>query len=162
VRIIYDSVSPEYIHLLSKADVSRIRNHVPSDIWERILYIRFGFSGNSTHAGRMVCRGSRSYRIRVNFCPKRVEGRLQSPVVCRQKGYLDGVRRCGGKPDLATKTIDWDLENAKRYAFYVLLHEIGHVVYAEKDLPGSGTFRPSPKEEDWCDNYSTRLMQRIR
>jgi len=160
MRIIYDSVSAEYTYPLSKADVGRVKNHVPSDIWDAILYIRFGFSANSTHAGRMVKRG-KSYRIRVNFCLKRSEGRLQSPVVCRQKRYVEGVKRYGGKPDLATRTIDWDLKSAKRYALDVLLHEIGHVVYAEKGLPGSRSARPSSSEEDWCDEYSVKLMQEM-
>lgn len=160
MRIIYDSVSAEYTYPLSKADVGRVKNHVPSDIWDTILYIRFGFSANSTHAGRMFGRGN-SYRIRVNFCLKKVEGRLQSPLVCRQKRYVENVRRYGGKPDLITRTIAWDLKSAKRYALYVLLHEIGHVVYAEKDLPGSRSFCRISREEDWCDEYSVKLMQEM-
>jgi hypothetical protein len=108
----------------------------------------------------MVKRG-KSYRIRVNFCPKSVEGRLESPLVCRQKHYIEGVERCGAKLDPATRTIVWDVESAKRYALYVLLHEIGHVAYAEKDLSASGVARSTSKEEDWCDAYSAALMQKI-
>jgi hypothetical protein len=108
----------------------------------------------------MVTRG-KSYRIRVNFCPKSVEGRLESPLVCRQKHYVKGVKRCGGEIDAAKRTILWDWESAKRYALYVLLHEIGHEAYAEKELPGSGVDHPSANEEDWCDTYSAALMQKI-
>jgi hypothetical protein len=103
----------------------------------------------------------RNYRIRVNFCVKRVEGRLESPLVCRQRQYIENVKRYGGKPDLAKGVIMWDLASAKQYAMYVLLHEIGHVVYAEANLPGSRLRCRTSKEEDWCDAYSARLMQEV-
>ena len=63
-----------------------------------------------------------------------------------------------------TKTIEWELRDVKRYAFFLLLHEIGHVVYSEKHLPGgmaSGHKKNSPKEEKWCDNYGTQLLSKM-
>lgn len=161
MKIIYDSISADYVYPLSKTDVVKVGRHVPPEIWATIQSIRFGFSGNSTHAGRMVKQGS-SYRIRVNFCPKREDGGLRSPIVCRQERYLRGVLSCGGKPDADGKTILWDSHSAERYAFHVLTHEIGHVAYAEKGLCGSPSVRGTSGEEDWCDDYSVRLMQKIQ
>lgn len=160
MRIVYDSVGSDYVYPLTKVDVARVRDHVPSEIWEAIQYIRFGFSGKSTHAGRTFRRGT-STRIRVNFCVKKVGTDLQSPIVCTDGRYLEGVRRCGGRPDLNTGTITWDAASAKRYALYVLLHEIGHVIYAERGLAGSQSARSTAREEDWCDGYSARLIARI-
>ena len=160
MKIVYDSVSSEHVYPLTKADVARVRDHVPSEIWEAIHYIRFGCSGNSTHTGRMRRRGS-SYRIRVNFCLKTVDGQFQSPLACETKGFLENVKRHGGRPDLSTRIITWDFESARRYAMYVLLHEIGHVVYAESNLPGSMSHRQISREEQWCDSYSTRLVRKI-
>jgi hypothetical protein len=160
MRIIYDSLGPDHIYPLMKADVARVRDHVPPDVWETIQYIRFGFSSNSRHTGRMRGRG-RSHRIRVNFCLKRVNGQLQSPLACKQRDFVENVKRYGGKPDLNTRTIVWDFDSARQYAMYVLLHEIGHVVYAQRNLSGSGSRRGSSGEEDWCDSYSARLMPKI-
>ena len=161
MKLIYDSVSSEYVYLLSKADVGRIKGHVHPDIWDAIKHIRFGLSIKSTRAGRMVKTGKRCYCIRVNFCPRRMEKSLQSPLVCAQKHFLEGVKRYGGKPDLKTRTIDWSLADAKRYCYFVLLHEIGHVVYAEVESPGSIYHRSTRAEEDWCDRYSDRLIKKL-
>lgn len=160
MKIVYDSVSSEYVYPLTKADVARIRDHVPPEIWELIQYIRFGFSGNSTHTGRMRRHGS-SYRIRVNFCLKKVNGQFQSPLACETKNFVGNVRKYGGRPDPSTRTILWDFESARRYAMYVLLHEIGHVVYAESNFPGSTSRRQISQEEQWCDKYSERLLAKI-
>ena len=67
MKISYDTVRSEYIYPLSKADVRRIKNCVPTEIWRAIEHIRFGFSAKSGHAGRVVKRG-KAYSIRVNFC----------------------------------------------------------------------------------------------
>jgi len=160
MKVLYDTVSSDYTHLLSKADVGRIKDYVAPEVWRAIDYIRFGFSAKSNRAGRMVTHGRR-YSIRVNFCPRRAQEGLESPIVCNDRPYLQNVRRYGGKLDLASNTIKWDMKNARRYAFYVLLHEIGHVDYAEKDLPGANCRHSDPREEDWCDNYSAQLMRKM-
>ncbi len=160
MKILYDSVSSEYRYPLSKRDVGRVRNHIPLEIWDAILYIRFGFSAKTTRAARMVKRG-RFYRIRINFCLKQVKGHLQSPLLFDNKQYIEYVKRYGGRPNLSTRTIDWDLKDAKRYSYYLLLHEIGHVVNFEKHPPDSISRRRDPKEEEWCDNYSAQMMKKM-
>lgn len=160
MKIIYDSVSSEYVYPLTKADVTRVRDHVPTEIWEAIQCVRFGCSRNSTHTGRMRRHGG-SYRIKVNFCLKKVNGQLQSPLACGKRNFVENVKRYGGEPDLGPRIITWDFESARRYAMYVLLHEIGHVVHAESNLPGNASRRQTSQEEDWCDSYSARLLREI-
>jgi len=161
MKILYDNVSSEYRYPLSKRDVGRVRSHIPSEIWDAILYIRFGFSAKTDRAARMVERG-RFYRIRINFCLKQVEGHLQSLMLFDDKRYIENVKRYGGRPNLSTRTIDWDLKDAKRYAYYLLLHEIGHVVHFEKHLlDGISGRQNAPKEEEWCDNYSAQLIEKM-
>ncbi len=164
MKIFYDSVSPKYHFPLTKKDVGRLKSHIPSDIWNAIPHIRFGFSAKTSRVGRMVKRG-KHYSIRANFCLKEVKGHLQSPLVFDDKRYIENVKSCGGRPNLTTRTIDWHFEDAKRYALYILLHEIGHVIYTQKGLPGaiSGGYRKGfPKEEEWCDNYSTQVISKMQ
>ena len=164
MKILYDSVNSDYGFPLTKKDVGKLKSYIPPDIWRAVLYIRFGLSAKTSRIGRMVKRG-RHYSIRVNFCLNKVKGHLQSPLAFDEKRYIENIRNCGGKPNLTTRTIDWSLEDAKRYAYYILLHEIGHIIYTEKGLPGavsSGYRRGFPKEEEWCDNYSMRLIKRMQ
>jgi len=163
MKILYDGVSSEYRFPLSKGDIGKVRNYIPSEIWNAIRYTRFGFSAKSSRAGRTVKRG-RFYSIRVNFCLKQVKGNLESPILFDDKRYIENLKKYGGKPNLTTSTVDWQIQDAKRYAFYILLHEIGHIVYAEEGLPGGtsrGWRRGCPKEEEWCDNYSAQLMHKM-
>ena len=164
MKIWYDSVSSQYCFPLSKRDIGKLKSHIPSDIWNAVLHIRFGFSSKTSQVGRLVKRG-KFYNIRVNFCLKEVNGNLQSPLLFNGKQYIENVKKYGGKPSLTTRTISWEFQDAKRYAFDILLHEIGHVIYAEKGLPDSisgGYRRGFPKEEEWCDNYSTQLISKIQ
>jgi hypothetical protein len=164
MKILHDSVSSEYRFPLSKRDIGKIKGYIPSDIWNAILYMRFGLSKKTSRAGRMVKRG-RFYSIRMNFCLKQIQGNLQSHILFDDKRYIENIKRYGGKPNLKTRTIGWNLQDAKRYALYILLHEIGHAVYTERDLPGSisGGYRKGfPEEEEWCDNYSAQLVSRIQ
>jgi len=161
MKILYNSVSSEYLYPLSNKDIRRIRDYIPSEILDLISCIRFGCNVKTHREGRIVKRG-RFYDIRINFCLRRVGGPLQSLIQSDTKEYIEEVKRYGGKLDLNTKTISWELQDAKRYAFYILLHEIGHIVYSEKHLKGQLGWKGSRKEEKWCYDYSMRLMKQMR
>jgi len=163
MKVLYDSVSSDYLHPLSQKDVDRVKKHTPSEIIQVIRQIRFGCNTKTTREGRMVKRGT-CYDVEVNFCPRRAGKHFQSLVLSNRKPHLDKVIRYGGTPNLETGIVDWGLEGAKRYASYILLHEIGHVVYAEQGLlratPDSNK-RSTQSEEDWCDTYSARQIRDI-
>ena len=161
MRISYDSVSSEYLYPLSRRDVARIAEHIPQEIWGAIRRIRFGCSRKSPLEGRTLKRGT-SYDIRVNFCVRRVGKDLESLLLSERSRYVEEIEKYGGTPDLTRKTVAWDLKGAKRYAYYVILHEIAHVAYA-LTFPQSSMspWRSVPGEEDWCDNYSAHLTQKI-
>ena len=110
----------------------------------------------------MIQRGE-FFDLRVNFCLKRVGQRLQTPVLsCSNKRYIEEVRRYGGRPDCATKRIEWDLPSAKRYACYVLLHEIGHIAYSQVRPHDRLDAKGYAGEEQWCNHYSTKLLKAIQ
>ncbi len=160
MKILYDKVSSRHLHPLSKADVERINDALPSEIVGLIQEIRFTHNGRTAQEGRMVRRG-RFYEIRVNFCLTDVGDRLQSRMLSDSRRYVDEIRRCGGKPHPATKLIDWDLEHAKRYACYVLLHEIGHVVHLERYVGGRPVGKAQAKEEKYCDSFAAAWANKL-
>lgn len=147
---------------MSRKDVARIKEHIPQEIWRAIHRVRFGCSRKSPLEGRTLKRGA-SYDIRVNFCVRRVGMHLESLLLSDRSRYVEEVERYGGRLDLTRKTVMWDLKSAKRYAYYVILHEIAHVAYA-LTFPYSNMspWRSVPGEEDWCDDYSAHLTQKIR
>jgi len=79
MKILYDSVSAEYVYPVSKKDVRRIRDHVPSEMLKLVSRIRFGCNSRTPREGRTVKRG-KLYDIRINFCLKRAGGRLLSQI----------------------------------------------------------------------------------
>jgi hypothetical protein len=161
MKISYDKVGSGYLHPLSKEDVARIVDHISLDTAAVISHIRFGHNLNTTQEGRVVKRGE-SYEIRVNFCVRTTGAHLQSRLLSDNRGmYLEQVKMFGGRVDLSSKTIYWALPEAKRYASYVLLHEIGHVVYCEEYLHGQMDQRQDSREEKWCDSFSRKLVKVI-
>lgn len=160
MKISYDKIGPGHLYPLSQADVERIRDVLPADIVNAITEVRFAYNGKTTQEGRMVKRG-RLYEIRVNFCLMDTGGCLQSRMLCDKKRYVGEVTRYGGQPDPRTKVIRWDLEHAKRYAYYVLLHEIGHVVYLERYVGSRPVGKAHSKEETWCDGFSAALVRQL-
>jgi hypothetical protein len=162
MRVSYDKVGSRYIYPLCEREVRVIMNHVPPIALDLITWIRFGCNLRTTQEGRVVKRG-KFYEIKVNFCLWDREGDMQSRLLSAgRKSYLEQVRRYGGIPDAEMKAIKWDLANAKRYASFVLLHEVGHVIHGEKYLHGQmGRKRSSRREENWCDDFSAQLVRRI-
>ncbi len=156
MKILYDNVSSDYLYPLSKKDISKIKDNLPSEIADKIRMIRFGCNTKTTQEGRTVRRG-RFYDIRINFCLNN----LRSLILSENNKYIGEIGRFGGKIDFETGFVRWNLPDAKRYMLYILLHEIGHVVFCEKYSHGRLQGRSSVAEELWCDNYSLQLIEKI-
>jgi len=156
MKILYDTVTKEYLYPLSKKDIVELKKYIPSEIIEKIKCIRFGCNTKTTQEGRTVKRG-RFYDIRINFCLKN----LQSLMLSDRKDYIEEIKEFCGKVDIETRMITWSLPYAKRYASYIFLHEIGHITYCEKYFEGQLNKKNSTKEELWCNNYSKQLIRKI-
>lgn len=97
------------------------------------------------------------FDIRINFCVKSNQGLLLSV----KSDYTKIVLRCGGKVDLRNNMISWTSSGAKLYAAFILLHEIGHIVYCKTYAGGDfHDNRPANNEERWCDEYALGLLPR--
>jgi len=159
MRVIFGQISPGYKYPLSKKGLIPLRESgiVPEGIWERIQCIRFGCNTKTTQEGRTVQRG-KTFEVRVNFCLWNFQTRLLS----KNKSYLGFIARFGGKINREAGTITWNVEAAKRYALFILLHEIGHVVYCEQFSNGviKGQ-RGDRTEEQWCDNFALRGLKTL-
>jgi hypothetical protein len=157
LKIEFDSAAT-YTHPLTKADVQRLLPLIGDHITARIAHIRFGCNQKTTQEGRTVQRGPR-FDIRINFCVKSDVGLLLSQA----SSYLNIIKACGGKVNIENNSTSWTSASAKRYAAFLLLHEIGHIAYCETfaqgDMLGS---RPGSNEEHWCDDYAQRLLPQVK
>jgi hypothetical protein len=153
MKILYDTVSGEYIYPFSKKDLGKIKSVVSSDILLKIRSIRFGCNIKTTQEGRTVQHG-KVFDIRINFCLNK----MRSLILSSDQSYIKQIHAFGGVVDSSTGTITWKLPDAKRYTLYLLLHEIGHIVFSEKYTENTLKGRSSLSEEQWCDNYAvTRI-----
>ncbi len=153
MKIQFDTVSKEYRYPLSQKDIKEVKKNIDSAIINKIKLLRFGCNTKTTQEGRTVKRGN-SYDIRINFCLNQ----MKSYVLSENKEYIDVIKKFGGKINFATRTIEWSLLDSKRYALFILLHEIGHIVYCESYLGGKLSTKTSLKEENWCDNYAQKKL----
>ena len=157
MKISFDQKSVEYKYPVSKKDIDIFKTHVSNDVLNKIRRIRIGCNTKTTQEGRMVYRGLR-YDIRINFCLNRGK----SPILTEDKQYIEQVKRYGGEIDFDSRTIKWSSENAKYYAYFILAHEVAHIVYSEKHNVKDIGYRESNKEEKWCDNYAEAIITEIK
>jgi len=149
MKILYDAVSSEYIYPLSKKDISRVKELILPELLEKIRKIRFGCNTRTTQEGKTTQYGN-SYEIRINFCLNNSKTLLLSD----NNKYKDQIKEFGGVIDNKARLITWGMKNARRYALFLILHEIGHIVYCDKYLKGNMDTKGSLAEEQWCDNYA--------
>ncbi|MEN6290765.1 MAG: hypothetical protein ABFD07_01955 [Methanobacterium sp.] len=149
MKIIYDKVSPEYSYPLSKDDVAKIKKFVKSENISKLRTIEFGCNTKTTQEGRTVQRG-KYYDIRINFCLKN----MSSLILSENKKYIDQIRLFAGSVDFESRLITWNMADAKRYALFLLLHEIGHIIYSERHSQNNLSGASSKHEEQWCDRYA--------
>jgi hypothetical protein len=156
MKIIYDKVSSDYLYPLSKDDISQIKKVVAPEDLDKLRTIEFGCNTKTTQEGRTVLRG-KFYDIRINFCLKN----LSSLLLSDDKKYLDQIKSFAGNVDQKNRLITWKLVDAKRYASFLLLHEIGHVIYSEHHSQSKLSGPPSKTEEQWCDRYAMQQIQEL-
>ena len=56
--------------------------------------------------------------------------------------------------------VSWSHDGARRYAIFLLFHEIGHAVYTQER--GTGMLESSATasaEEKWCDEYAQKAVE---
>jgi len=153
MKIIYNNVSSEYLYPLSKEDVVKLKQIIPEEDFNKIRTVEFGCNTKTTQEGRIVQKG-RFYEIRINFCLKNFCTLLLSD----DKKYIAQLNVFTKSIDQKTRLVTWKLADAKRYALFLLLHEIGHVVYSEHHSTYKLNVPTSKVEEQWCDNFA---MQKI-
>ena len=151
MRIVYSKVSPEYVYPLSRDDVNKVKGIVSAGDLAKLRTIEFGCNRRTTQEGRIVQRG-RFYEIRINFCLNN----CTSLILSDDRPYIEQIERWGGLVDRRTRLITWKFADARRYALFLLFHEIGHLVYAEQHLAGTLEGRTSKSEEMWCDTYAMK------
>jgi hypothetical protein len=156
MKLIYDKVSSEYLYPLSKLDIVKLKSVVPLDVISKIRCIRFGCNTKTTQEGRVVQHGN-VYDIRVNFCLNN----MKTLILSDNKKYIAQINKFGGIVNFDTRCVAWRLNDAKRYALFLLLHEVSHVIFAldygNKQLAEVA----SNNEEEWCDNYALNKLQEI-
>lgn len=156
MKIMYDNVSSDYSYPLSRRDVTKILKHLPRCIVEKIDGIRFGCNTRTTQEGRVVQRGD-LYELRINICLRGNRTILPS----RRKDYLAQLQSFGAAVDPQVGIAAWDLLDAKRYATYILLHEVGHIQFCETHLSGEMGYMNPRTEERWCDDYARAETGRL-
>ena len=123
----------------------------------RIVAVHFGWNSRTTQEGRIVQRGDK-FDIRINFTTKNDQSRLISPT----PRWLVPVRACGGIEHPDQMVVDWPPGTAKRYATFLLLHELAHVVYLGRTTASSfRNLRGSLSEESFCDKWALQALRRV-
>jgi len=156
MKVTYDSVSRNYAYPLSRTDLEFILSRVPPDVCAAISGVRFGCNQTTTQEGRIVRRGNQ-YEIRVNFCLCDGASRLLGNVDRFRKFVL----QLGGIIDQKAKKVIWNPDSAKRYAAFLVLHEVGHIIYSQKNGDRQSTTHGSSDEEKWCDKFALDLAIKL-
>ena len=156
MKVSFNAINSHWTYPLSAMDVDRLKVAVSSVTLAKVSRIRFGCNKKTTQEGRVVQRGHQ-YEIRINFCLRDSTSRL----LVMDRHYKRTIERFGGQIAEEAGLITWFLENAKRYAFYLLLHEIAHVAYCEKFNEGRLEGHGSPTEESWCDEFAAHALKQL-
>jgi len=153
MKVHFNALSSEYVYPLCKKEVLRYVSLVFEQGLRKIGEIEFGCNTKTTQEGRIVQHGDR-YNIRINFCLKN----LSSTILSNSSVYMNQIKVFASCVDMDSGLITWKLHEAKRYALFLLFHEIGHIVYSESHssvkMSGSGT----RMEEQWCDRYAMQML----
>jgi len=157
VKVLYDRVGDKYKYPLSRKDLNFLQKYVGDGILQKIKLIRFGCNTKTTQEGRTVKKGN-IFEIRINFCLYDT----RSVLLVDDKKYIDEIKAFGGVVNFKDRFIEWDLADSKLYAYYILLHEIGHIKYCEEVLGGSIAHKASLNEENYCDKYSMEIVKELK
>lgn len=157
MKIRFDQAGSASYPLDAKTAKQVVNRLAPPDVVEAIREIRFGCNRTTSQEARIVAKGS-IFDIRINFCL--VNG--CSRALSSDKKWADPVVQLGGVIDASTNSVSWPGESAKRYALFLLIHELAHVIYArERGEARWSTPKSSTHEEAWCDEFALRESKAI-
>ena len=77
MKIAYDKLSSDYLYLLSKNDIAKVKSVVSPEVINKIRTLEFGCNLKTTQEGRVARSGS-VYDIRINFCLKKLNSFILS------------------------------------------------------------------------------------
>lgn len=156
--VTFDRVQGGYEYPLSRTQVRDLITKAESlypKLTGLVRAVRCGCNWSTGQEGRIV-RGGGEFTVRLNFCVR--DG--SSPVLSVRESWLRPVRFCGGEPDLSSRQVRWSKADAARYASFILLHEIAHIVYMlkhdERKFAGA---KGSPSEEAFCNAWAKRALE---
>ena len=128
MKIEFDNIAAPYFFPLSAADVKQIiAECVPPDILRKLAKVHFGCNQQTTQEGRIVGRGSK-FDVRINFCSK--DGKTK--LLTEKREWCNLVEYCGGIIDKKDQFVLWTREAAKKYATFLIVHELAHIVYSQR------------------------------
>jgi hypothetical protein len=158
MKIEFDKTAPPYRFPLSATNVKQILTEcVPPEILPKLAKVRFGSNQETTQEARIVGRGSK-FDVRINFCPK--DGKTK--LLTEKREWRNLVEYCGGIIDKKGPFVHWTREAAKKYATFLIVHEVAHIVYAQRH--GFAQFnglKTSPAEESWCDAFAKSMLSKL-
>ncbi len=158
MKIEFDNIVPPYFFPLSATDVKQIfAECVPREILPKLAKVHFGCNQQTTQEARIVGRGSK-FDVRINFCPK--DGKTK--LLTEKREWRNLGEYYGGIIDKKGQFVLWTREAAKKYATFLILHEVAHIVYAQRHgFAKLNRPKSSPTEESWRDAFAESLLSKL-
>jgi hypothetical protein len=153
VRITYDRLPEGRRHPLGR-DACRDRLAAlardPAVPLDRIKAFHFGWNARTTQEGCVVQRDDH-FDIRINFT---IMGE-HSRILEYEPRWLGPATKCGGVVLSHEDRVHWPPGAAERYCWFLVLHELAHLVYANKHTGGNFEGRGGASaEETFCDQWA--------
>lgn len=143
-------------HALDREDVRRLGEVLPADIIRRIKLIQVYYNGRSKRQGQVSFIGSRII-VRINFSPK--DGR--SSLKHLPAKDLRFIEQLGATLNRDSCHVVWRGESARRYALFILLHELSHALFKDVFPLAAENQHGSCFEESWCDAKAMELLHTL-
>ncbi len=158
MKIEFDKVTRPYRYPLSAKDVKRILVEcVPPEILPKLTRLHFGCNQETTQEARIAGRGNK-FDVRINFCPKDGKPKL----LTKKRVWCHLIEHVGGSIDKKGQFVLWTDEAAKKYAAFLIVHEVAHIVYAhEHGFAKLNGPKSSSAEESWCDAYAKSIISKL-
>lgn len=156
MKVYYRDVPEDVQHALSRRDIERLHEVVPEDILRRIIELHVYYNTRTAVRGLIAFR-RKGIIIRINFWTWRRRTRIDS----HWPEELPFIRSLGGSIDRENGVVVWTGDSARRFALFILLHEISHLLF-KLSHPHAGAMQGGNRyEEAWCDEKAKELLQRL-
>lgn len=150
MKIYFAKLPSERKHPLEGEDFGPLKAVVGTALVSRIRTLSFKDNQRTTQEARLRYYGTQ-VDIAINFCCDGGTSRMLSA----DRRYVSIVERLGGVVHPHEKRVHWTPKAAKVYAYFLILHELAHVVYLDEH-PDISDFRGSREEERWCDAFALK------